>query len=303
MRIHWEQLPLPVRLAIEERVGGNVVKAITQPGGFSPGLAARLETGDGRRCFVKAVSEKANPDTPGIHRREAEVVAALPVEAPVPRLQWTYDRDGWVALGFEDIDGRPPAQPWREDELRLVIDALKRLHAVLTPAPIPSDSAGNGFATHIKGWEELKSTRAKLDGWAARNLDRLVELEARAPAASVGTTLLNFDVRADNLLIAGDKVYFVDWPWARIGAPFVEWVAFAPSVSMQGGPQPEELMRLAALDDVDDGAIDAVLAAITGFFIAYSLRPPPPGIPTVRAFQAAQGEIALAWLSNRTGWA
>jgi hypothetical protein len=62
-------------------------------------------------------------------------------------------------------------------------------------------------------------------------------------------------------------------------------------------------MRMAALDDVDDGAIDAVLAAITGFFIAYSLRPPPPGIPTVRAFQAAQGEIALAWLRERTGWA
>ncbi len=302
VRVQWYQLPPFVRRAIEDRIGDRVVDAVTQPGGFSPGLAARLVTGDGRRCFVKAVSEQANPDTPGIHRREAEVVAALPVEAPVPRLLWTYDEGGWVVLGFEDVDGRPPAQPWSEDELRLVVDALKRLHAVLTPAPIPSESAGNGFAAHIKGWDELKSAHAGIDGWSARNLDRLVELEARAPAASGGTTLLNFDVRADNLLIAGDKVYFVDWPWARIGAPFVEWVAFAPSVSMQGGPQPEELMRMAALDDVDDGAVDAVLAAITGFFIAYSLRPPPPGIPTVRAFQAAQGEIALAWLRERTGW-
>jgi hypothetical protein len=303
VRLQWEQLPLWVRRAIEDRIGAPVVRSITQPGGFSPGLAARLMTGDGRRCFVKAVSEQANPDTPGMHRREAEVVAALPGQAPVPRLLWIYDEGGWVALGFEDIDGHTPAQPWREDELRLVVDALKRLHAVLTPAPIPGESAGNGFATHIKGWEELKSTRAKLDGWAARHLARLVELEARAPSAAVGETLLNFDVRADNTLIAGDHVYFVDWPWARIGAPFVEWVAFAPSVSMQGGPAPEQLMRLAGLDDVDDGAINAVLAAITGFFIAYSLRPPPPGIPTVRAFQAAQGEIALAWLRERTGWA
>ena len=31
-------------------------------------------------------------------------------------------------------------------------------------------------------------------------------------------------------------------------------------------------------------------------------RPPPPGLPTLRPFQAAQGEVALAWLRRRTGW-
>jgi len=84
---------------------------VTQPGGFSPGLAARLRTTDGRRVFVKAVSEAGNPDSPDIHRREARVVAALPAEAPVPRLLWSHDEGGWVVLCFEDIDGRLPAQP------------------------------------------------------------------------------------------------------------------------------------------------------------------------------------------------
>ena len=28
----------------------------------------------------------------------------------------------------------------------------------------------------------------------------------------------------------------------------------------------------------------------------------PPGLPTVRAFQAAQGVIALEWLRQRLGW-
>ena len=102
LRVHWDELPLTVQQGIEERIGGHVVQAITQRGGFSPGLAARIRTNDGRRCFVKAVSQDANPDTPGLHRREAEVVAALPADAVVPRLLWTYDQDGWVALGFED---------------------------------------------------------------------------------------------------------------------------------------------------------------------------------------------------------
>ncbi len=292
-----------MKRAIEERIGGTVVEAITQPGGFSPGLAARIRTSEGRRCFVKAVTELANPETPGMHRREAEVVAALPREAAVPRLLWSYDEDGWVALGFEDVDGHVPAQPWRDDELRLVVEGLHRLHHVLTPSPIASTSAAEAFTTRIKGWEELKVSKGALDDWSSRNIERLIDLEARAPAAVSGRTLLNFDVRADNIVIAGDRVYFVDWPWARIGAPFVEWLAFAPSVYMQGGPKPEELLRMASLGAVDDGAMNAVIASLTGFFLAQSRQPPPPGIPTVRAFQAAQGRIALEWLRDRTGWA
>lgn len=292
-----------VRRAIEERIGGRVVQAVTQPGGFSPGLAARLLTAEGRRCFVKAVSEKANPDTPHLHRREAEVVAALPRAAPVPRLLWSYDAGGWVALGFEDIDGRMPTQPWHMDELRLVIDSLRRLHELLTPAPIASETAAHALASHLKGWDELKETRAEgLDPWSSRNLDRLIELEAHASSAAAGRTLLNFDVRADNILIAGDKVYFVDWPWARVGAPFVEWLGLAPSVYMQGGPEPEELLRMVSLQGVPEDDLNAVIAALTGYFLEHSRRPPPQGIPTVRAFQAAQGEIGLAWLRERTGW-
>ena len=300
VRVHWEQLPPFIRRQIEERIGEHVVRSITQPGGFSPGMAARLTTAGGREVFVKAVSEQANPDTPQMHRREAEVVAALPPEAPVPRLLWTLDEAGWVALAFEAVDGHMPVQPWRDDELGLVVAALHRLHQALTPSPIASDTASNLLATHIKGWGELREAGG-LDQWSNRNLERLVELEAMAPTAAVGETLLHVDVRADNLLIAADRVYFVDWPWALIGAPLVDWVGFAPSVAMQGGPQPDELLAMAELKVAAD-AIDAVIASLAGYFLAYARRPPPPGIPTVRAFQAAQGEIALRWLRERTGW-
>jgi hypothetical protein len=292
-----------VREAIEEGLRSRVVEAVTQRGGFSPGLAARLRTADGTRHFVKAVSEEANPDSPGMHRREAEVVAALPSEAAVPRLEWSYDNGGWVALCFEDVDGKMPTLPWRGDELALVTDALKRLHEVLTPTPISSRSAGHAFATEIKGFDEIRESNAStLPPWVARNIDRLAELEAEAPHLVSGTTLLSFDVRADNILIANGRVYFVDWPHACVGAPFVDWVAFAPSVAMQGGPRPADVMRSAPLEGVGKRAIDAVVAAVAGYLFGHSLRPPPPGIPTVRAFQAAQGEIALAWLQERTGW-
>src|SRR5260370_16483833 len=109
----------------------------------------------------------------------------------------------------------------------MVVDGLHRLHDVLTPSPIVSTTASDAFATHITGWSELKATQAPLDGWAARNLDRLVDLEAQAPAAAEGDTLLNFDVRADNTLIARDYVFFVDCPWPPTAPPFLDWISFA----------------------------------------------------------------------------
>lgn len=102
-----------MRRAVEERLGESVVAAPFSPGGFSPGGAARLRTSGGRRVFVKAVGPEPNPDSPAMHRREAEVVRKLPSEAPVPRLLWSYDEgeEGWVVLAFEDVDGRSPAEP------------------------------------------------------------------------------------------------------------------------------------------------------------------------------------------------
>ena len=303
MRIHWDGVPPDVRAAFELRLGARVVEAVTQPGGFSPGLAARLRLEDGRRVFLKAVHEAANPDTPNIHRREARIVAELPASAPVPRLLWGYDAGGWVALCFEDVEGSHPREPWTDADLALVIAAATRMARELTPSPVAAGTAAEHFATEINGWRLALDRREDLlDAWSQRNLSRLAELEAHAPAAAEGETLLQFDMRADNILISGDRVYFVDWPWARVGAWWIDLLLMAPSVEMQGGPRCEEFLRRIEVGDVPKRSIDAVICSTAGYFVEHSLRPAPPGIPTVRAFQAAQGRIAAAWLRRRLGW-
>jgi len=304
VRVHWEDLPAELRAALEERLGSAVIQATTQPKGFSPGLAARVVLEDGRRAFIKAVSEASNPDTPDIHRREARILAELPAVAPAPRLLWTYDAGGWVALCLQDIEGRHPAEPWTSNDLDLVIAALTKMAGDLTPSPLAVDeTAPKWFESTINGWQiALRRREERLDRWSARNLGRLAELEAEAPAAAAGGTLLHCDVRADNLLISGDRVYFVDWPWARIGAWWIDVVGMAPSVAMQGGPEPEEVLRRLDLQGASSAAVDAIVCSIAGYFVVRALEPPPPGIPTVRAFQAAQGRVAISWLRERTGW-
>ncbi len=84
-----------------------------------------------------------------MHRREIEIVRALPSEAPVPRLLWSYDEgeEGWVVLAFEDVDGRSPAEPWRSEELDRSLDALAALAELLTPSPLASRAVGG-----VSGW-------------------------------------------------------------------------------------------------------------------------------------------------------
>ena len=284
--------------------------ATSQPGGFSPGVASRLQLEDGRRAFVKAVHPGRNPISPRVHRREAAIVAALPAAAPVPTLLWVLDEgpDGWVVLAFEDVEGRQPVVPWQLDELDRVLIAMADLAEALTPSPVPRslvgdaadiwDAADDGWASAIRG------TAHELDDWSRRHLEGLVGLEASVADAVRGTTLLHLDIRADNLLLTPEgDVRVVDWPHARIGQPWVDLVWFAPSVAMQGGPDPATLLeRYPPARDADPEAIDSVIAAVAGYFTIEALRPDPPGLPTLRAFQDAQGAVARRWLAERRGW-
>lgn len=312
VRLEWSAVPARVRAALEQWAGSAVVSANSQRNGFSPGVAARLRLADGRRLFVKAIGPEPNPDSPRLHRREARIVAALPEELAVPRLRWSFDAEGWVVLAFDEARGHHPAQPWRLDELERVLKGLGSLADRLTPSPLPmseAGSAGDAVARQLCGWQRLRDAaetapdRVQLDPWSRRHLDALAELESRAPRAVAGETLLHFDVRADNLLLSPDTVWFFDWPHARIGAAWLDVVGFAPSVTMQGGPPPEEVLaRSPAARTADPDAVTAAIATVAGYFSRGALQPPPPGLPTVRAFQAAQGVVAREWLAARTGW-
>lgn len=304
-------MPAPVRSAIEDRLGSRVVSARSQAGGFSPGVAARLRLADGARVFVKAVCGWSNPDSPAIHRREARVAAALPAGVPAPALRWSWDDGEWVVLAFDDVDGRPPDLPWRANELERVLDALDELATALTPSPIPLEPASESLARLFGRWRRIadradgnESADEERIPIGIRNvLDDLVELESRWPESVRGDTLVHLDVRADNILLTSDRVLVVDWPWASVGAPWLDLVAMLPSVAMQGGPLPDDVWRAHPLHrGVDDDRVDAFIAALAGLFVHDSLLPPPPGIPTLRAFQAGQGEQAIAWLAQRRGW-
>ncbi|MEV0350280.1 aminoglycoside phosphotransferase family protein [Nonomuraea sp. NPDC050680] len=297
-RVPWPEVHPAAQAAVEEFLGAPVTEAVTQTGGFSPAAAVRLRAANGRCVFVKAVGPEPNPDSVRLYQAERRIAAALPESVPAPRLLTSFEIEGWVVLVFEDVEGRHPELPWRPDELDRVLEAVRRMSAALTPAPIEAPPVAEAFGEAFRGWRKLlMEDTTGLDPWALRHLGALAELESGWAAAAAGDTLLHADLRADNMLLTEERVYVVDWPWACVGAAWFDSLAMLPSVAMQGGPPPQELFP------DPDPAATAVIAAFTGFLVRQSRQPPPPGLPTVRAFQRAQGVVALDWLKQRTGWA
>ena len=306
-RLAWEDVHPAVRAHVERVVGAPVVAARNEPGGYGPSLAARCRLVDGRAVFVKAVSPAQNPDTPDMLRREIRVTAALPATFPAPRLLDAYDDGDWVAAVFEEIDGVNPALPWRADELARVLRGVDELAAAGDPNPVPGlRTVAEGLGDELRGWRRLAGgpPAADLDEWSARHLDRLAALESAWPQATEGSGLVHVDVRADNVLLTtAGGVVFVDWAHASVGAGWVDVAAMAPSVALQGGPSCEEVVgasRTASCADPD--AVTAFVAALAGYFTYQSRQPPPPGLPTVRRFQADQGAVTVDWLRRRTDW-
>ncbi|MEU4625237.1 aminoglycoside phosphotransferase family protein [Actinoplanes sp. NPDC023801] len=295
VRIGWADLPGRVRDDIERIVGGGpVVAAETQAGGFSPGTADRVRTAGGRRAFVKAVTPALNADSAAMARNELRISSAMPPAAPVPRVLGGFDDGEWVVLVLEDVAGAHPRTPWVEGEIRGAAAALRDLATVLTPSPIPDlPAAAERLAPAFGRWRDLAGAPpGDLDPWAARRLDALRETADRGIAAlSAGRTVVHADLRADNILIRPDgRFVFVDWPWGCTGPDWLDSVLLAINVIVHGGdPGP-------LLDGIDPAITVGIVSGAAAYFHHMARLPPPPGLPTVRAFQRFQGESLLPWL-------
>ncbi|MER7172591.1 aminoglycoside phosphotransferase family protein [Streptomyces mesophilus] len=306
VRMEWQEIPAAVRDALEQQLGAKVVEARSQSGGFSPGVAARLRLADGTRAFVKAVTAEVNAQSVTMHRTEIANARLLPQGAPVPRLLGAYDDGRWVALLFEDVEGRQPHVPWVPEELDRVLDAIGRLSEALTPAP---PGVAPIHEEPFQGWRLLAAAHADgaddladMDPWVVENLAALAARERHCREATAGDTLSHGDLRADNLLLTDKGAVFVDWPHACRAARWFDLLVMLPSVAMQGGPDPEALFTAHPVaEGADPQDVTTVLIGLTGMFLDQARRPAPPGLPTLRPFQQAQGEQALAWLKVRLG--
>jgi hypothetical protein len=307
VRIGWVDVPAHVRQEIARIVGAAIVSTQSQVGGFSPGAAERLVGADGRRAFVKAAGTSLNEFTPGMYRREIAVTAALPSTAPATTLLGSFDDGDWVALVLADVEGRHPITPWEPAEVAAVLQTLQRLADELTPVPAGLDvpRTEDELRAEFAGFDKLSAE--PWDGLPRLAVDHLDELRAwavRGIDACHGESLVHLDVRADNMLVRPDgSVVLLDWPWACRGASWIDSVSLLLNVGLYGGHDVDTLMSASpVLRAARPELVTAFLAGLAAYFLDAARQPAPPGLPTLRAFQLAQGEVVLSWLGRRLGW-
>lgn len=243
---------------------------------------------DGRSAFVK---HALTPDAAGWLRKERLIYET--VRGPfMPSFLGAYDQESTLIV-IEDLSDAAWPPPWSRGRIDAVLAALDLLHRTRPPPAIDKLSA---IRAQIVGWPEiaknpepLLSTGLCTASWLKRALPSLIQ--ASTDARLDGTQLLHFDVRSDNLCFRDGQTLLLDWNLARVGNGEFDIAFWLPSLALEGGPSPSDVLP-------DAGQL---AAAVAGFFAVRAGLPPPATAPTVRQFQRAQAEIALAWAASQLG--
>ncbi len=328
-RLPYGQLPEHVRAFVESTCG-EVVGVTDHPTGFSPGAAATVSTLAGERFFVKAVSGDINAVSRDLHLREGINLDVLGSTALAPRLIAVFDQAPWAALVTEEVSGALPGLPWSARDLGAFVNAMDALADVLAPPALRP--LGEVFGKTFTGWRALAADSANaatdaatdaaadsVDAAAAADavsrraavrrlvpylpadlacrIDEFAAVEREWVASSVGDAVLHGDARGDNLLIDNGRARLVDWPSACRGNPVCDVVGASGAVAMQGGPAPREFVAMTQAGRRADPYVIRVAAVVSaGYLVNAARMPPPPGLPTVRAFQQAQAVHFYDWL-------
>lgn len=302
-RIPWEAVPDHVRGDIEAGFGSPVVEARTQHGGFSPGAAVRIVCADGTRAFVKACGVGLNRDTPDLNRREItalEQIERLSSSVPHARLLSAYDGGSWVALVLEDIEGHRPHVPWTEADVTAMSRSLEQLAATRAPRGLPAFAEA---AQLLTGWDDVAADPVGISPALLDRLPQFLARQALARGVTVGDRLVHWDARADNVIVRDGVAVLLDWAWASRGAPWLDTLLLAMDFRIQGGPDADAFLASSPVTrDVPPSDLASVVACMVGIWHDRARRPAPPGLPTIREWQAWCGAAALDWLDTGRLW-
>jgi hypothetical protein len=242
------------------------------------------------------------PSQVTMYRDEARVAAVLPPTAPAPEFLGSMDDGRWVVLAFECVEGSAPARPWRHADLARVLAAVRTMTTALTPSPValPRKQPRIGGWALLAGNQALASRLAAHSSWAAAELDVLAELEdAGLAVARDGDSLVHFDALPHDTLLTADHTLFVDWPHARLGAPCIDLLMVLASASADGIDAEPFLAAQPLAARTSPHQLTAVLAALTGFWLAGAVEDVPPGMEPIAAAKLELGLGGLRWLRRR----
>lgn len=300
VRPQWHDLPQSLREELAERLEArpDEVTAYSQDGGHTPSAALRL-CGPRRRLFLKALP---TGHSLGYGMWVEEHLLKLLPPGVAPELVCSLQKDRWVAVVLEDIEGRYPDLSPSSPDVPLVVQAVERMCAMLAEAP-----RSNLDKVRVTlGWRALTPAQMSGKAWAVQHLDQLRLMERTWAEEAKGAALVHGDVRPDNMLLTGEgELRVVDWAQARHGLPWYDLAMLAPHLIMAGhtAEEAEKVLSETALwGEADGDLVTAAAASAAGYLTRCAPEPAPEASPHLRPYQARLGRAACSWVRYRTGW-
>jgi hypothetical protein len=232
-RIAWDDLPGPLKRAIEARTGPITGVRIPIAGQNSP-LAAIIHT-PGGKVFAKGL--------PSDHRRvitQAREAAVAPLVKEIsPALLWHFDEAGWNVLGYEYAPGRHADYAPRSPDLDRLVQLMDALSVIkISDAPVPFKRAEDRWKPYVD--------------------------DPQSAAVFAGPVLAHSDWTPDNVLVSEHRAWLIDWAWPTLGAAWTDPACWVLRLMASGHTAPEaeqQASRLPAFRSADPAHVDLFAAA------------------------------------------
>ncbi len=297
-------LPHAVLDAITHHTG-EVVRVTAAEAGFTPGVKYLAETADGGFYFVKS----APSDTWVAHDYETEARAHLwlPVTATRSLLLAHLTVGDHQTLIFRGLRDRNPGASVWADETE-VADALRGLartySGIDAAAPADLPSSVTDFWPGLTFWRDCAAGLAVApEGISPTTVALFADLEGHCVAVlsrpEWASEVSHEDLRRDQFLIEDDgTATVIDWSFVTRTPRIVDAVSLGVGVCVAGLDAEMVLDPAGPFDGYDADDIDAVLAALAGYFFRATLV--TDGKPErLCAAQLAQGQACAMWLGQR----
>ncbi|MBS1735159.1 MAG: phosphotransferase [Bacteroidetes bacterium] len=240
--------PPYLKKAIENRLNQKIVFWTKPDFGLSNAIRFSLLLENNNKVFVKAATDT---DTEGWLRTEHSVLSSYKEEFMPKIIDWIEEPENFPILITQDFSDAYWAAnnngvSWRNGDIDLLLETVKRLsnvkgHHTLSHLKSNNANVWTKIASNPDGFLKLKLCSKK---WLLDNIEYLIMAENNVN--ETGTTLVHGDIRSDNICIKNNNVVFVDWSNAAIGNAEHDLANLLPTLQLEGGPLPFQIMPNAA---------------------------------------------------------
>jgi hypothetical protein len=311
----WSAVPRAIKDEVAKLLGSPVARAERVYGGYTPSATFRMRLEDGRRAFMKGTYplEKDSHVLWKLVEEEHIYQELSPYLRPwAPRYYGGAKAEGWHVVVLEDL-GPQTMPPWSPRKTIACARSYAAFHAKTYGKPLPRWLSRIEHQDFAPFWDRLASS-GELRGTASlakRRADEAEEwLDVALPVLRERSALLlklrppfaimHFDTRSDNIRLQGKLLRLFDWNFACAGPNEMDVVAFAQTITAEGGPEPERFVaEYDLLLPLRTTALEASIAGVAGYFADRAWRPPSVGLPRLRPWQRRQLKVMLAWAARQ----